>query len=142
VTKVHELSHAILAPYLEYVVGDAKSSTTPKDQTISRCARANTAAINPKYLGRSEMLLYNSLRIVMERLCSWEWDLLEWSEKRTTDFWREQNGEPADLDQLREEIGQYAQLTNDTLAWIGWDSWTKCDRQCEVNVSPGFFSPS
>jgi hypothetical protein len=142
VTKVHELSHAILAPYLEYVVGDAKSSMTPKDQTISRCARANTAAINPKYLGRSEMLLYHSLKIVMEKLCSWEWDLLEWSEKRTTDFWSEQNGEPADLDRLREEIGQYAQLTKDTLAWIGWESWTKCDRQCEVNVSPEFIPPS
>lgn len=35
------------------------------------------------------MLLYNSLKIVMEETCSLEWILLEWSEESTTDFWGE-----------------------------------------------------
>lgn len=54
------MSHAVLAPYLEYLVrDDTNSSTTnPKYQTIARRARANTAAISLENLGKSEGGIY------------------------------------------------------------------------------------
>jgi hypothetical protein len=131
ITKVHELSHAILAPYLEYY---PSASMTSKDQTTSRCSSVYTSFINLEELARSEILLYNSIRIIMERLCNWEWDLFQWSEKRTTNYLDDEE-EPADLDAIRREILWYGKVTEDLLTWIGWDGWVQCDRQCAVNVS-------
>ncbi|KAK0736065.1 hypothetical protein B0T21DRAFT_440096, partial [Apiosordaria backusii] len=129
ITKVHELTHAMLAPYLEYIVsGD--TSLTPKEQTILRCSSVYTAGMNPKTLGRSELLLYHSLNIVTEKLCTWEWDLVEWSENRTSNYWGDKPKSPT---QLRQEINRYRQLTYETLSWIGWDLWTRCDRQCKYD---------
>jgi len=87
VTKIHELTHAILAPYLEY--GESTptdSSAASKIQTISRCASTYTLSMDPKKLARSELLLYHSISIVMEILCAWEWKFFEWSERRTTNY--------------------------------------------------------
>ncbi|KAM7191372.1 hypothetical protein V8F33_008975 [Rhypophila sp. PSN 637] len=133
ITKVHEITHAILAPYLEYVVSGADSNThlTPKEQTIFRCSAVYTAAVKPKTLNRSELLLYYSLNIVTETLCTWEWDLFEWRVKRTTNYWDDQDDdEPTNPAQLRQEVTRFVKLTQDTLSWIGWDLWTNCDRQC------------
>ncbi|KAM7219791.1 hypothetical protein V8F06_004825 [Rhypophila decipiens] len=124
ITKVHEITHAILAPYLEYVVSDADSDT-PKEQAIFRRSAVYTAAVKPKTLNQSESLLYHSLNIVTETLCTWKWDLFEWSEKRTTNYWDDQD------DDDDEPTNPAAQLH--TLSWIGWDLWTKCDRQCMVD---------
>ncbi|KAK4207140.1 hypothetical protein QBC37DRAFT_456484 [Rhypophila decipiens] len=141
ITKVHEITHAILAPYLEYVVvSDADSNNThhltPKEQTIFRCSAVYTAAVKPKTLNRSESLLYHSLNIVTKTLCTWEWDLFEWSEKRTTNYWDDQDDDDKPTNpaaQLRQEVTRFGKLTQDTLQWIGWDLWTKCDRQCMVD---------
>ncbi|KAK1833603.1 hypothetical protein QBC39DRAFT_400775 [Podospora conica] len=135
ITKVHEITHAILAPYLEYVVSSADSNTslTPKEETILRCSAVYTAAVKPKTLSRSELLLYYSLNIITDTLCRYEWDLFEWSEKRTTNYWGDQHDEPANPEQLRQEVTRFEKLTQDTLSWIGWDLWTKCDRQCAVD---------
>lgn len=131
ITKVHELTHAILAPYLEYIVSDSDKSLTPREQTIARCSTVYTAGMDLTTLGRSEVLLYHSLNIVTERLCTWEWDLFEWSEKHTTNYWGDQPGDAKISAWLNdEEVARYRQLSEDTLSLIGWDLWTKCDRQC------------
>nr|XP_036584434.1 uncharacterized protein CTRU02_05509 [Colletotrichum truncatum]KAF6793952.1 hypothetical protein CTRU02_05509 [Colletotrichum truncatum] len=129
VTKVHELTHAILAPYLEYQVSD--QTTTTKEQTISRCTSVYTKLIKPKSLARSEKLLFKSFEVVMKKLCQWEWSLFEWSERRTTNFLSSQQDFGADS--LHDEILQQRKSAQDLLGWIGWDTWTQCDRQCALN---------
>ncbi|KAK3391261.1 hypothetical protein B0H63DRAFT_539983 [Podospora didyma] len=108
VTKIHELTHATLAPYLEYVW---------------------TNAGNLEKLGRSRVLLYNSLNVVMKKLCTWERELFEWSEEHTTTT----TVQPTDLSQLQQEVRHHHKKSKDILAWMGWDSWTKCDRRCQLN---------
>lgn len=135
VTKIHELSHAILAPYLEYQVSDRDSSVTSKEQTISRCASVYTTLLNPTRLARAEVLFYHSTNSVMEKLCTWEWDMFEWSEKHTTNYFGHQ-GEPSDLPSISKEIKEKSKLAAEVLEWIGWDTWSQCDRQCALNVSP------
>ncbi|KAL0932833.1 uncharacterized protein CTRU02_211796 [Colletotrichum truncatum] len=129
VTKIHELTHAMLAPYLEYEVSN--QATTTKEQTISRCTSVYTKLIDPKSLARSEKLLFKSFKVVIQKLCQWEWDLFEWSERHTTNFL----GFEQDLGSLsiQDEILKQRKSTEDLLAWIGWDTWTECDRQCAIN---------
>ncbi|KAK4665533.1 hypothetical protein QC763_0063460 [Podospora pseudopauciseta] len=77
--------------------------------------------------GRPEVLLYHSLSVITERLCTWEWDLVGLTEKHTTNYW----GDQARLND--QEVARYRQLSKDTLSWIGWDLWAKCDRQCKFD---------
>ncbi|KAK4643031.1 hypothetical protein QC761_0063630 [Podospora bellae-mahoneyi] len=77
--------------------------------------------------GRPEVLLYHSLSVITERLCTWEWDLFGLSEKHTTNYW----GDQTRLND--QEVARYRQLSKDTLSWIGWDLWAKCDRQCKFD---------
>ncbi|KAJ4307379.1 hypothetical protein N0V84_012778, partial [Fusarium piperis] len=132
ITKIHELTHAILVPYLEYRVSDPDSSVTPKEQTISRCSSVYTALADPDRLSRSELVIYESINSVMAKICHWEWDLFEWSERRTTNH-LEHRQQPANLSGLQKEIDTYTKHTADLLKWIGWDKWSRCDRQCAIN---------
>lgn len=84
--------------------------------------------------GRPEVLLYHSLSVITERLCTWEWDLFGLSEKHTTNYW----GDQARLND--QEVARYRQLSKDTLSWIGWDLWAKCDRQCKFDVRFNIFT--
>ncbi|KPM37683.1 hypothetical protein AK830_g8893 [Neonectria ditissima] len=146
IAKVHELSHTILATYLEYQVSNPDSSVTSKDQTISRCTSVYTSLLNPAKLARAEVLFYHSVNTVMEKLCTWEWTLFEWSEKRTTDLLG-QEGKPAELNALSKEIIEHRKLTEEVLAWIGWDTWSQCGHEwasnelCAVPTWPVVYAP-
>ncbi|KAK4162997.1 hypothetical protein QBC43DRAFT_320337 [Cladorrhinum sp. PSN259] len=134
ITKIHELSHAILVSYLEYPASNnwGGDITRTRDRVISRCSSVYIALVDVQKLARSERILYRSTKVVIEKLCRWEWDLFEWSERRTTDA-LENGSSKGNLHVLQKEINQYRKLSENVLAWIGWDTWTECDRQCAVN---------
>ncbi|KAH6614513.1 hypothetical protein B0J18DRAFT_494142 [Chaetomium sp. MPI-SDFR-AT-0129] len=127
VTRVHELSHAVLSVYVEY------SSSTPKELAIARCSSMYTMLLDPSTLGRSERLLYYVVETVLKKFCSWEWDLFEWSEGHTSNYLDNRStkyGITARDTSLLDEINEYRERTAEILKWVGWDTWTQCERQC------------
>ncbi|KAI1145270.1 hypothetical protein F4825DRAFT_467479 [Nemania diffusa] len=132
ITRVHELSHAILYIYIEYpFVTTGRSPKEVKALTVSRCSAVHTSKVEPHALSKSELLLYRSINIVLSRLCSTEWDLLKWSEKYTTQLL----GEREDINptQIMGEIDEKRQLVHSLLGWIGWDNWSQCEVQCAAD---------
>jgi hypothetical protein len=134
IKKVHELSHAILYSYLQYPSAANISLADSKNLTISRCSSVYTEYIEPSTLNEFEVLIKESIRIVMLELCNWEWDLFEWSERHTTDL-LDPRAEPfSDGLALVEEFERIAERASSTMQWIGWDDWHDCDLKCEPNV--------
>lgn len=141
VTKIHELTHAILVSYLQYRP-DPDSPQGPRELALDRCKSVYTALADPEKLARSELLIYHSINAVMEKLCDWEWELFEWSENRTTAYLGVQDtpghlpthGLAPDMQLLEKEISHYHKRTTDTMTWIGWDTWNQCDDHCKVEV--------
>ncbi|KAI0111279.1 hypothetical protein GGR51DRAFT_509573 [Nemania sp. FL0031] len=132
ITRVHELSHAILHVYIEYpFVTIGRGLDEVEALTISRCSTIYTSRIKLHALSKSERLLYHSINGVLSRLCSTEWDLLRWSEKYTTQLL----GEHADIDwsRIMEEINEKRQLVSSLLSWVGWNNWSQCETQCFVD---------
>ncbi|KAI3338109.1 hypothetical protein F4824DRAFT_461164 [Ustulina deusta] len=128
VTRVHELSHAILYPYLQYPFARGGDADEVEAVTVSRCSSVYTSQLVPSKLSNSELLLYHSINIVLDKLCSSEWDLLRWSEKYTTQFLDEH--QDVDPFQISAELDEKRQLVHSLLAWIGWDNWDRCEAQC------------
>ncbi|KAI0415329.1 hypothetical protein F5X98DRAFT_365278 [Xylaria grammica] len=129
VTRIHELSHAILYAYIEYPFAATRRSADEVEAlTVSRCSSVYTSKVNPSGLSKSEVVLYHSINVVLSRLCSSEWDLLKWSEKYTTRLL----GERDDIDpsRVQREIDDKQKLVDSLLAWIGWDNWSQCEAQC------------
>ncbi|KAH6624807.1 hypothetical protein B0J18DRAFT_366744 [Chaetomium sp. MPI-SDFR-AT-0129] len=128
VTRVHELSHAILSAYVEY------SSSTPKELAITRCSSIYTMLLDPSTLARSERLLYHVVETVLKKLCTWEWDLFEWSEGHTSKYLANNKSTKSGITawdaSLLDEINKYRRQTAEVLNWMGWDTWTQCERQC------------
>lgn len=127
ITRVHELSHAVLSAYVEY------SSSTPKEVAIARCSSVYTMLLDPDTLERSERLLYYVVETVLKKLYSWEWDLFEWSEAHTSKYLDKKS--KSGRDALLDEINEYHRRTTEILKWMGWDTWTQCERQCGPSVS-------
>lgn len=127
-TRVHELSHAVLSAYIEY------SFTTSKERAIARCSSVYTMLLAPSTLGRSERLLYYTVETVLKKVCSWEWDLFEWSEGHTSNYLGHKT-ETTPKDTISDEIDEHRRQTAEVLTWIGWDMWTQCERQCGPSVS-------
>lgn len=133
VTRTHEISHAILYPYLEYPFATGSTVQAVKTQTISRCSSVHTSHVKQSSLSRSEILLYRSINAVLDRMCRTEWDILEWSEQYTTQLLGER--QQLDLTRIRGEILVKSQLMESILEWMGWNNWRQCERQCLINVS-------
>lgn len=134
-TRIHELSHAILAPYFQYPRDNMPLSEV-KQQTISHCSSLFTSYIKPDSINAFEGLLKDSINIVLDKLCRWEWDLLEWSENQTTDIFRNPSrvdgwstDEPSE-----EDMESYSDRTETLLNWIGWSTWTDCPTKCAIGV--------
>jgi hypothetical protein len=130
VTRVHELSHAVLAAYAEY------GSSPPRDLAIARCSSVYTILVDPASLARSERLLHSAAEAVLKKLCSWEWDLFEWSERHTSNYLGDKpRHEITFRNNPQHEINRYRDETAEILKWMGWDTWTQCERQCGPSVS-------
>lgn len=132
IQKVHELSHAIIYPYLEYPTTTHKTLHEVKNETIQRCASVYTAHISPHSLGALEFLLKDSIGHVMEELCKWEWELFEWSEQHSTNLLesKEVSGKIQSC-----EIDYYLKRTASMLEWLGWNNWEDCEQKCGWDVS-------
>lgn len=76
--RIHELSHAILSSYLQYP-RDTLSLSEVKQQTISHYSSLFTSHLKPDTMNDFEDLLKDSIHIVLDKLCRWEWGLFEWS---------------------------------------------------------------
>jgi hypothetical protein len=134
--RIHELSHAILAPHFQYPRGDILPLSEVKEQTISRCSLLFTGYLTPDSLNDFESLLKDSIHIVLDRLCHWEWDLFEWSENHTTDLFRNPNhvaGTPIE-EPTSKEINHYGDSTDSIMKWLGWSTWTDCPTKCAIGV--------
>ncbi|KAL1843460.1 hypothetical protein VTJ49DRAFT_1570 [Mycothermus thermophilus] len=120
VTRIHELSHAVLIAYVDYF------ASTPKELAISRCSSVYTKLLNPGMLARSEKLLYYTVKAVLRKLCRWEWELFAWSERHTTNYLENPyHDELAAPDTLLHEIIQHKTRASEILKWMGWDTWTR-----------------
>ncbi|KAL5322667.1 hypothetical protein ACEPPN_010642 [Leptodophora sp. 'Broadleaf-Isolate-01'] len=132
--QIHQLSHNVLSPFFQYPQSGVLTLIETKQTIISRCSSLFTSHGTTDSLNDFEGLLKDSIHIVMDRLCHWEWDLLEWSENYTTDIFRSPErlphhtvGEPSS-----EEIGRYAAETDRVLAWLGWSNWVDCPVKCSI----------
>lgn len=72
VIKVHELSHAILYSYLQYPSAAGISPSEAKNLTISRCASVYTDYIDMRSNNEFEIIIRESIKIVIEELCARE----------------------------------------------------------------------
>ena len=139
--KVHELSHAALYPYFQYPSIANLPLSSIMDQTITQCATAYTEHIDPDTLGEFEMLIKESIRKVMLRLCTTEWKLFEWSGTHTTNLLKAtmDRGVVQSMESsidLPEEIKFFRTETASTMEWLGWGKWQNCEEKCKWNVSP------
>jgi hypothetical protein len=135
--RLHELSHGVLTPYFQYPRGATLSLSKVKQQTVSRCSSLFTSHLTPNHINTFEELLKDSISIVLERLCQWEWEIFEWSENHTTNIFRTPNRMP---DQpisgpTQDEINHYDGTTGSILKWLGWSTWTDCPTKCATGVS-------
>ena len=139
VQKVHELSHAILYPYIEYPGTVDQSLDVVRSQAILRCSSVYTGHILLETLSDLEKPLKNAIEYVLHSLCNWEWSLFEWSERRTTDLLIFQTAENGSSDKHHEElfteIKRFKEQTANIIKWIGWDLWQDCETKCSWDVS-------
>ncbi|KAF2658698.1 hypothetical protein K491DRAFT_624459 [Lophiostoma macrostomum CBS 122681] len=135
IETLHKLSHAILYSYLQYQSTANVSAGITRNLTITRCSSIYTEHLDPSSLNRFEMLIKDSIHVVMLELCSWEWDLFEWSERHTTNL-LDPHTTPSnytDEGQLVHEFKDMIVRASSIMEWIGWDNWHDCGRKCEPN---------
>ena len=113
---------------------------------IGRCSSIYTKHIPVGSYNEFEGLLKDSINLVLEGLCTWEWEVFEWTESRTTNVFRTLNSElhgnvdsPSETS-IDDEIVRFQAKTNDLLEWLGWDLWSDCERRCSWDVSTGSIS--
>ncbi|KAJ6023702.1 hypothetical protein N7540_004499 [Penicillium herquei] len=137
IINVYSLTHAILYPYLEYpaIVGMEKPEA--KAQTLARCTAAYTGHIELDSLSEFEVLIKESTRLVLQRLCQWSWDLFEWTDSqmhnRLQYTSRLETSVLRNAGSIRQEIALQKSTTQSLLQWLGWDVWKGCDRKCAPN---------
>jgi hypothetical protein len=125
-------------PYFQYPRGETLLLSTVKRQTIFRCTPLFTSHLTPNHINPFEGLLKDSISIVLERLCHWEWEIFEWSENHTTNIFRNPSRAPEQLisGPTEDEINLYGDVTESILKWLGWSTWTDCAAKCAMGVSP------
>lgn len=136
VQRVHELSHAILYPYLEYPSIIGVEAIEIKEQTVSRCATLYTKRLARSNLNDFETLIKDSIEIVLNGICEWEWSIFEWSENRTSNYlFASADTISAKPIALSEELKHHEENTRAILAWMGWDVQYSCEEKCSWDVS-------
>ncbi|KAF2679862.1 hypothetical protein K458DRAFT_445555 [Lentithecium fluviatile CBS 122367] len=133
IRKIHELSHAILYTYLQYPTVANISAAEARNLTIMRCSSVYTGRIESHSLNDFEVLIKESISIVMSELCSWEWELFEWSELHTTNLFGSTPSNYVNDQGLVQDFDQLLNRTESVINWIGWSNWHDCERKCESN---------
>lgn len=139
--RVYGLSHAILHPFLAYPTPETGSIEATKSKAIEGCSSIYTSHLQQQSFNEREALIKDSIEIVLGKLCTWEWDMFEWSDQQTWDLLRNpgvsslQALTAAVADVSKSEIAERADEAYQMLKYIGWDLWESCDRQCAWNVS-------
>jgi hypothetical protein len=138
ITKMHELTHAIIYPYFQYPSIVKSTFEAQKGATISKCSSLYTKHIVSDYLNDFELLLKESIDIVMGELCSLEWSLFEWSDLQTFNLLLNPtpNARPKS-DRTRDvatEFRAFRSQTQKTFDWLGWNNWHECEQKCAWNV--------
>lgn len=131
ILRVQKLTHNNLAAYLEYPGTVAKSHAETRLATISRCSSLYTQNL-PDTLNEQELLLKDSIHIVLENLCGVEWELFEWSDSLSLKLFR---SEPESSEDIDAQIKRMGVKTTGLLSYIGWDLWDGCPRKCAIDVS-------
>ena len=136
VTRLHELSHAVLYLYLQYPSGNAQTLAAAKQMTVERCSSLFTDQLPIGSYNEFEALLKDSIKIVLERLCGLEWALFEWADKIYSGL--VQASQSKHIPEYRDEdgtlpikeIGRFRERMEELMNWLGWGLWTDCERKC------------
>lgn len=143
---VRDLSHAALQPFVQYPTNEARTVEDIKRLTLDRCSNLYTKYVPAGTYNRFEALLEDSIQLVMGRICKYEWEAFEWSERHSTDLLRHPHDQPESEedettrqseDIIRppdETIKTFMETTKAFIEWIGWDIWTRCPEPCAWNV--------
>jgi hypothetical protein len=121
VRKIHELSHAILYAYLQYPTTANIWPAEAKEKTVSRCTTLYTDHFDQKSMNDFEVIIKDSITLVMEALCKWSWDLFEFSERHTANRFDPLHGlvpERGNGDGLARESAQHAYATKKLMSWL------------------------
>ncbi|KAF5854068.1 hypothetical protein GGP41_006844 [Bipolaris sorokiniana] len=137
-TKIHELTHAVLYTYLEYPTAVGISPAAAKKETISRCSRIYTDHVDSNRLNDFEVIIRDSIQVLMHKLCSWEFDLFALSDRYTSDLFDPKHelvasSELVSKTSVRAAFDYIRTSTEELMEWIGWDSWHGCEHRCAFN---------
>lgn len=140
--EVHGLSHSILHSYTQYPSKEASTVEEIRSLTVDRCSSIYTDHTPSQMYNDFENLIKQSFHIVLRKLCQYEWEVFEWSEKWTSDLLqrgmdsKEKGGSKSEEPNVPiDEIVWFRNATKGLLEWLGWDIWTECDSKCSWNVS-------
>lgn len=137
VKKAHGLTHAILYAYLQYPVAVGVSASVAKDITIARCSGLYTDHIDDKKLNEFEKTIKESIMVVMQEVCSWEWDLFEVCDRHMTNKFDPENQLNPSYHESRDiesDFKHISEATEKIMGWLGWNDWHDCGRKCDYNV--------
>lgn len=143
---VRGLSHAALQPFVQYPTKEASMVEDIKRLTLDRCSNLYTKHVPAGTYNRFEALLKDNIQLVVDRICKYEWEAFEWSERHSTDLLRHPHDQPeSEEDETTrqseniirprdETIKTFMETTKAFIKWIGWDLWTHCPDPCAWNV--------
>ena len=143
---VRGLSHAALQPFVQYPTNEAQTVEDIKRLILDRCSNLYTKYVPVGTYNRFEALLKDSIQLVVGRICNYEWEAFEWSERHSTDLLRHPHGQPESekdditkqseymITPVDETIKTLMETTKAFVEWIGWDLWTRCPEHCPWDV--------
>jgi len=102
-----------------------------KQETIARCSSLFTGYLPSSSLNEFEEVIKDSIYIVLNGLCNWEWDIFEWNENYTTNLF-ESSTPMLDLEVPEppvEQFDKFLDRTKSLLKWLGWSTWIDCPKK-------------
>lgn len=139
---MYALTHAVLHPFLAHPISGSGSIEATRLKAIQGCSLIYTSHLEQQSFNERGALIKDSIEIVLEKLCTWEWNLFEWSDRQTWDLLRHPGvlssrvPTVAKAGVLSVEIADRAAEASNMLKYTGWDLWESCDRQRAWDVSP------
>jgi hypothetical protein len=132
ISRIQQLTHNVLATYLQYPGIGSNLFLASTTDTIQRCSALFTSHLLSGSFNEHEALLMDSIETVLSRICHLEWRLFEWSDSHSFDLLHSSKENYGDIEQ---QIHAMSRETSDLLHWIGWDLWNGCSKRCGLDVS-------